>query len=262
MRQKIERLAEIFSYIGKESERLARSWHLMEMFSALRKTDGRLTWENETNRYQVELRMLYAEWMDDLVLDMEEFDQVVEEIIDASIFRLETQLVTLSRQRIFEGYDLGFGAGKVDYTTDIVGDLASIMVQNEEYIEQSLIPDVRARIREAMSDPKFILLGVAFLIDQLGRMGARLEMYAGAEWKAINKGVGAYARANNLPVYWSRDSLAKHCASCLDFGEQEYASFDDLLAITGGVLPADGTICRGNCRCSLLVDEGDGWVRP
>ena len=79
MRQKIERLAEIFSYIGKESERLARSWHLMEMFSALRKTDGRLTWENETNRYQVELRMLYAEWMDDLVLDMEEFDQVVEE---------------------------------------------------------------------------------------------------------------------------------------------------------------------------------------
>lgn len=260
--KKIDRLKDIFTYIGKESERLSRQWQLMEMFAKLRKSDGRLTWENETNRYQVELRMLYAEWMDDLAIDLDEFDYVADDIMESSLHRLESHLVTLSRQRIFEGYDLGYGAGEVDYTPEVVADLASVMSFNEEYIEQSLIPDIRARIRQALRDPKFTLLGTAFLIDQLSRMGARLEMYAGAEWKAISRGVGAYARARGLPVYWSRDARAEHCETCLDFGEKSYASYDDLLAITGGILPADGTTCRGNCRCSLLVDEGNGWVRP
>jgi hypothetical protein len=259
---KITHLTNIFKYITTEAKRLNTSWDLMDMFAALRDGDTRLTWENETNRYQVELRMLYAEWIDDLTIDLAEYDYVAPEIIAASLLRLQDRMILLSRQRIFEGYDLGYGAGDIDYTSEVVTDLASVMASNEDYIEHSFISDLRRRITEVMQDEKFRLLGLAFLVQRLAAMGARVEMYAGAEWKAINKGVGAYARSKNLPVYWMRDGQAEHCESCLEFGDREYRSYDALLAETGGVLPADGTICRGNCRCSLLVKDGKEWVRP
>jgi len=93
-------------------------------------------------------------------------------------------------------------------------------------------------------------------------MQARVESYAGQAWATVNESVGEYARKNGLAVYWQRDSLAEHCETCLEFGDRQYDSYDALLGETGGVIPADGTLCMGNCRCSLLVQEDQEWIRP
>ena len=109
--------------------------------------------------------------------------------------------------------------------------------------------------------PKNVVTSAA-VVAILLPMQARVETYAGGAWAAVNEATGEYARKIGSPVYWDRDERADHCASCLDFGAREYESYDVLLAETGGATPADGVLCLGNCRCGLLIKEGDNWTRP
>ena len=260
--KKLEQLRDIFQFIAVASEQVAHSWDLMDMFAELRGTDTRLAWENEVNRYQVELRMLYAEWVDDLAVSLSDYDYLSDEIILSSLAVLDARLVALSRQRIFEVFDLGYGAGEIEYTVDVISEVSSAMIDNERYIHTSLIPDLRTVIYDAIHNPAFLLLGTAFLVGELFKKASRVESYAGAAWNAVNKGAGMFASRQALPVYWLRDFLVEHCESCLAYGEREYVSYEALLAETGGVTPANGTACYGNCRCSLMVLRDGEYVRP
>ena len=257
-----EELATLFNYVAEESARLARLEMFATFFAALRGNDTRLTWENEINRYQTELSILYSDWLDDLVIDIATYPHVETEIIESSLERLQDDMILLGNQRIFETYDLGFGAGAVAYTEPVLSDVSEIMMSNEMYVTTSLIPDLRTRIYDTLKDEQYVLIGIGYLIGRLKAMGARVASYAGAAWNAVNRGAGYYARANNAPVYWVRDGHADHCETCLEFGNRVYTTYDALLAETGGVTPANGTVCRGNCRCTLLAHDGEDWTRP
>ena len=90
---------------------------------------------------------------------------------------------------------------------------------------------------------------------------SRIQSYAGGKWSLLNKLFGRKLDREQRRIYWARDFRADHCEDCLEFGEREYASFQDLLNQTGGISPASGTACQSRCRCSLLGESIDGWVR-
>ena len=165
----------------------------------------------------------------------------------------------VGREYIFDGVAIGLQRTEPDASLLSIAGMR--MATNEGFVDTSLVPDIKTRLSIYFSDPKNVITSAA-IVAMLLPMQARVESYAGGVWAAINEATGEYARKINGPVYWDRDERADHCASCLDFGAREYESYDALLAETGGATPADGVLCLGNCRCSLLISEGDKWVRP
>ena len=247
---------------GKDASKGNFNAYLAEKFAALRrKQPGEpIVWEQLTNDYQQELGDLWEEFVVEMADAVESADLAIQgDIANAMIDQFAEDMTFLGREYIFDGVAEGFR--NVEPNSMLLSIAGFQMGTNEGFINQSLVPAVKQRLGEFFADPENIVKA-ASLVTLLMPMQARVESYAGQVWAGINAATGEYARQIGSPVYWSRDSLAEHCASCLDYGEQEYASYDDLLATTGGVTPADGTICRGNCRCSLLVDEGFGWTRP
>ncbi|MHA2063208.1 MAG: hypothetical protein ACXABY_02385 [Candidatus Thorarchaeota archaeon] len=235
--------------------------YLDNRFAALRRKSAHPgeTWEEIVNIYQGELGDMWAEFASDLASEVAGADPVVQLQIALSLVdEFAEELIQTSRESIFEASAEGLPEPPGGILLAVAG---GRMARNEGFINESLTPDIKTRISRFFSDPLNIITA-ASLILLLMPMQARVESYAGQAWAAINAATGEYARKIGSPVYWSRDAQAKHCETCLAFGETEYASYDDLLIITGGIIPADGTVCRGNCRCSLLVDEGFGWTRP
>ena len=247
----------------KAGKKETLSVYLADKFAALRrKQPGQpRTWEEIVNEYQGELGDLWEEFAAAAAIAVMQVDDsaMQTEIALSMVNQFADDMAFLGREYIFDGAVEGLADTEPDGSLLAIAGMR--MATNEGFITESLVPSIREKLTTFFSDPVNIITSVA-IVALLMPMQARVESYAGQAWAAINEATGEYARKNNLSVYWQRDELAEHCETCLVFGAREYASYDLLLAETGGVLPADGTICRGNCRCSLLVDEGDGWVRP
>ncbi|MHA2062952.1 MAG: hypothetical protein ACXABY_01080 [Candidatus Thorarchaeota archaeon] len=237
--------------------------YLNKNFAALRrrKPHGNAAWEEIVNTYQQELGGMWTEFVSDLASEVYAFEDpdIQIQIAYSLIDEFADELTAISRESIYDAS--AEGLKQVAPAGVLLSVAGSRMARNEEFIYDSLTPGIKQRISEFFSDPANIITAGA-LILLLAPMQARVESYAGQAWAAINQATGEYARVINSPVYWARDGRAEHCETCIAFGEREYDSFDDLLAITGGILPADGTACHGNCRCSLLVQEDGGWTRP
>lgn len=247
----------------KAGKKTTLSAYLADKFAALRRKQPGLprTWEEIVNEYQHELGDMWEEFTAAVAVAIMQVDDsaMQTEIALSMINQFADDMAFLGREYIFDGAVEGLADTEPDGSLLAIAGMR--MATNEGFIDQSLVPSIKDRLTTFFSDPANVITSVV-IVAMLMPMQARVESYAGQAWAAINEATGEYARKNNLPVYWQRDSLAEHCESCLEFGEREYASFDILLAETGHVLPSDGTICRGNCRCSLLIDEGEGWVRP
>ena len=247
----------------KAGKKETLSVYLADKFATLRRKQPGLprTWEEIVNEYQGELGDLWEEFAAAAAIAVMQVDDsaMQTEIALSMVSQFADDMAFLGREYIFDGAVEGLADTEPDGSLLAIAGMR--MATNEGFITESLVPSIRERLTTFFSDPANVITSVA-LVALLMPMQARVESYAGQAWAAINEATGEYARKNNLSVYWQRDELAEHCETCLVFGARTYASYDILLAETGGVLPADGTICRGNCRCSLLVDEGDGWVRP
>ena len=240
------------------------SAYLADKFAELRRNpeeNVKHTWEEIVNDYQEDLGGMWEEFTVALADAIAEVDDraLQLEIALSMIDQYAENMTFLGREYIFDSAVEGLA----DTTPD--GSLLSIagmrMATNEGFIKNSLVPDIRERLSIFFGDPVNVITSVA-LIAMLMPMQARVESYAGQAWATVNWAAGEYARKNNSPVYWQRDSQAEHCETCLEYGNRAYDSFDALLAETGHVLPADGTACMGNCRCSLMVKEDEEWVRP
>lgn len=224
----------------------------------LAKTRGtQRTWEEMTTAYQVELRDLYEDWIDDLAEDVDgaEDDGERAAILAAALLTLENKMKLLGRRRIREGFTEGLG--EAEMTGSAQNALFIQTTGNDRYVGNSLIPFIDMRVRNAIATPGFVGLGTIGMINLLTPVTARVESYAGMMWGAIQWGAGeASSQQDDRRVMWIRDPHAEHCATCLDFGDREYPSFDDMLAISGGAMPGVNTICDGNCRCWLeyIVD--------
>lgn len=247
----------------KAGKKETLSAYLADKFAALRRDPPGLprTWEEIVNSYQEELGDMWEEFATEVAEAIMTVDDptMQTEIALSMLSQFADDMAYVGREYIFDSAVEGLA--DTDPDASLLAIAGMRMATNEGFITESLVPSIRDRLTVFFSDPVNVISSVA-IVSMLMPMQARVESYAGQAWATVNESVGEYARKNNLPVYWMRDELAEHCESCLEFGSREYSSYDALLAETGGVLPADGTLCRGNCRCSLLVDEGNGWIRP
>lgn len=96
--------------------------------------------------------------------------------------------------------------------------------------------------------------------SELDALASRAAQYSGSFWTAVWDGFGSAARDTELeigaPVRVRRilDDFAEHCETC-PRKEGTYNSWEDMLAVTGGV-PADGSDdCQSNCRCRLQFED-------
>jgi len=215
--------------------------------------------ESAVNEYQRRLGLTYEDWVNLASLQLMEVpDDKKEETILALILLLRQMLQADGRRFITDGMLLGLGSTLP--TPDLDRRLTLRLLDNDRYVESSLIPAIDARIRKALSDPDII--GVAAFATSMMALQARTELYAGPMWTMIQDAIGEVARQQEDPrVKWVLDDLAKHCADCPRFAG-EYDSFDDMLARTGGAIPGSGVQCGANCRCRLEYISNEQWVGP
>lgn len=232
-----------------------------------RTRQGGPKWERATNAYELELRREYAAWADetaDSLADAEN-DAEFNDRLDQATEALIALLIVLGRRRLPGAHSLGLAG--VPTTPGGMQELADAMRSNEEFLQNSLSPDVVAKVRRRVTEDPLIRTDRDSLVAVLGTFLARIGSYAGGFWSLIMLGFGDRVRQDpdNPRVRWVRDSRARHCETCLQFGSDTgkvYDSFDDLLTQTGGVLPSLGTICDGNCRCHLEEEVKPGiWAR-
>lgn len=237
----------------------------LKSYFALR-TDGKpgrpQTWEENTNRFQKDLAALYVAWSQDLAVQLEDaFDYSEQQaVIDAAVQNLQSQMKVLTNRAIRQGVTIGMGG--LDLTAAAQNTISFNQRQYQGYIDGGLASDMRQRLYDIITNPGVMALGATGIFSALSKVQARVESYSGAMWGGINAGVGETARLMNAAdlsptIYWQRDPRAEHCNDCLEFGEQEYGSWDEMLSITGGVYPGGGTECDGNCRCQLLINTPD-----
>ena len=232
--------------------------------SRFRGPRSRRTWEKETNKYQVQIQLIYDKWLRDLAAELQEADtEERDEIVADELAVLASALAAAGRMAIVNGANLGLGNRPP--SPEYLAEIARRVQQNDDYLATSFMPAAKSRLESALRDEDVIAAGVLGLIGYMSALGSRAEQYAGAMWTAIQMGAGvamtqAQAEGEIIAIRWDLDEQAQHCDDCPEFAG-EYESMDDLMATTGNRLPGE-VQCDGNCRCSLWGQLVDGtWIR-
>jgi hypothetical protein len=217
-----------------------------------------------TDQYKAALTGSFETWLDGAADD---FAGVIPEDAGAwfdkdwpeAVAALVTTLKTLAWEWIPAGYELGFKSSGIP--AEQRREIEYEMSTNDNWMDSSLGTAVQGRV--TLAD----LVEISYMLEAerreafrglvIGKRG-HVGLYAGAFWRAIWAGAIAYylLRDEAFKVRWITDVTAKHCPDCLLFGDVTYESFNTLMRHTGGILPGNGTICDGNCRCYLARDDG------
>lgn len=235
-----------------EPPEMTRQQVKAELFAALRGRGpgARRVWEREINTYQKELRAEFAAWTAELEEDVDDEEAAI--LLAAALFRLDERLRRLGRERILDSVALGIGED--EFRQEYINVAAKHMGANELFLS-GLRTDIGAKARELIA-AGIVGAALAEALDQ--SFSSRVELYAGEAWGALQETVGVRSGLSENPkIHWVLDPRAQHCATCLGYGDQEYSSYAELLAQTGGAAPGINTDCDGNCRCSLEVFGND-----
>ncbi len=213
------------------------------------------------NRYQHDLEDVYDEWCDEAAkkLAAEKDWDKRRALLALLLLLLLSRLSDLGHKELPNAIAVGLG-GEIA-RPDIYAKISEALAENDSYLKNSLLPDIEARMAQALNDPAIIAAvkagstaaASAAISSQAKLLGARVAQFSGSWWALMNYAVGAQAAEQGKRIRWTRDEQAKHCYTCLTYGEKTYNSFSEMLDKTGGASPADGTECRGNCRCILEI---------
>ena len=214
-------------------------------------------WEKTVNDYQRELRARFDQWAEETANDLAEADEDDrDEMLLAALLLLERELSRTGRNNILDA--VAEGVGDDPFRREYIDVAGSHMASNERYLS-GFMRDMRLGIRDLLG---IGLVGFALRDRIIDSYGARTEQYAGEAWGALQETVGERSETLEDPrVYWRLDMQAEHCDVCLEYGENEYASYHEMLAQTGGSAPGINTTCDGNCRCSLETITEGGFGR-
>jgi hypothetical protein len=226
------------------------------------------SYHSSTDAYQDRLQSEFDRWLNE---EAETFADVEPERIDTwygehwpeAVLAFVASLKAIAWDGLPNAFELGYKSGSLP--PDVRSIVNAEIVDNDLYMDTKLMPAIRDRISlpdvyqiAHMTRPERVLSFKQLVIGKRSHIG----QYAGAFWRAIFVGAIEYWTRENWggPVRWITDALAKHCATCLLFGDITYQSLRELLIHTGGILPGNGTECDGNCRCGIAKDEGGSWV--
>lgn len=227
------------------------------------------------NRYQRDLEAAYDDWADDAVrkLAAEKDDGKRDALLALLLGVLLTRLTDIARVDLPNA--VAMGAGQINPTPDMYKKLAEIMAENEQYLENSLIPAIQAKLRNALMDPELRqslytgdASGLQTIRGWFQTFRSRIASYAGAWWRLYNWSVGMSIDDQRLTVTAYLDPQAHHCGECPLYhseGGEFYDNFDQYLGATGGRVPGEFE-CDGNCRCWLEfgppIEQITGRVGP
>ena len=231
---------------------------------ALRLKQGGPRWERTTNAYEIELRSAYQDWAERTAAELStiEDDAEFDARLDDAIEMLVATLLLMGRRRLADAHALGLAG--VPSSPDGMRELADAMAANDGYLADSLGPAIGEKVRQRVGEDGLIRGDPAALGGVLGTFIARVGSYAGGYWAGIQRGFGDRVRQEPEPprVRWLRDPRAKHCQTCLDYGDREYDDYDTMLTQTGGSYPSFQTDCNGQCRCHLeFLNKAGDWAR-
>ncbi len=213
------------------------------------------------NDYQTELQRIYSEWSDTLADDLADADpSEQDDIIKAALLALLALLRDAGRKALPEAVALGLG--DVPHPPEVLKLLAAAVGDNDKFLAESLLPDLEKKIEDTLADPDIQDAiesgsGAEAIGGGLAGMLARIGAYAGAFWSLTNQSSGIAAGEHGKKIRWVLDEQAQHCATCEEYGDTTYDSYEDLLTETNGITPSQGTICQNNCRCLLIETDED-----
>lgn len=236
--------------------------------------DRLAAYHSATNAYQEELRRAYEGWIETVMTELGQVgpDESRSEIRERWKELAAIGLLLFKRrgyERLPEAMALGYGSRALP--PYLRSELERESVLNDQYLEDNLWPAV-AKELDADSLYQALMLKWAgndaafddIVRGSLTRRRGNAQQYSGQFWRVIM--VGAVARlreeedAHLVPVAWVLDEMARHCSTCLLFGDRDYANIEDLLQFTGGILPGNGTECDGWCRCHLIYMRNGSWT--
>ncbi len=238
-----------------------------------------------TNEYQAELLRMYDDWSAELANDIADRQPTTPEsctaIIDLHMGDLADRMHEMGRRRIREAWLTGMRGMEPD--AKALRRIAEAQARNDGYIDTSLIPDIRERAMAQVPDiikpavkemadrqHHYDMAGALLMLGVLEGVKGRVDGYVGEVWRGCFEGAGIWQADQNvqraaqgLPsqrVKWQLDPDAQHCkAADGRHGCEQlagvYDQWDDMPTV-----PAGDVTCLGNCRCSILVEEGGQWV--
>ena len=233
-----------------------------ETFADLRgkgKPGGRTKEVTAVNDYQKALEEAYAKWARETARDLANAKpEDRDAILEAALLALLAILIALGHEYLPDAVDLGLDG--TSPFADIYGELEDAMDENDAYLRDSLIPALRDKMQQGLSDEDILLAlgtgaGAVALYGLLEGVTSRVAMYAGAFWGLLNKIRGMAADETGQAVTWNLDPRAHHCPDCLQWGDHTYTSYEAMLQETGGISPTDGTQCGDNDRCWISFGE-------
>ena len=211
------------------------------------------------NAYQNKLQRIYRDWADTLADDLADADPSEhDDIIKAALAALLLLLRNAGRTALPDAVTLGLGDDTIN--PDVLKVLTDALTANEDYLSDSLLPDLDSKLRQGLSEQDILEAiaagaGAAAIGGLLQTMLGRVGSYAGGFWDVYNRTRGDAIDEHGKRLRWSRDDSipdSSHCENCWEFGNQEYNSYSEMLEITGGLTPGSpALICGSNCRCEL-----------
>ena len=239
-----------------------------ERFATTRARPGNPTFERETDAYQRALEDTYQTWYTKTARDLDaasEDDR--SDMLDAALLLLAAQMIRLGRERLPQAVTTG--AGNVPPSPETWAALQRALAENEQYINESLIPAIGERMRGAFADPDIAAGGAVALSGVLQTFSGRILLYASPFymliWRSWRDKIDTASEKAGQParIRWVLDDRAHHCPDCLAYGDKTYESMDDMLAQTGGAVPGSYQLAdRGHCRCMLEYETAGGaWTR-
>lgn len=240
-------------------------------------------YEKFTNQYQKDLVEIYDKWTKESVrlVSLQDMTPTQAQLtIERRLKELGVDLKLLGRQRISEASGLGLGEilGKRASSPEVVETVARLIKQNDEFVEESLLPSIRERFSKDVA--KLTELPAAereaFALDSFIKRRSAVARGAGGAQVAIFDAQMAAGIAENrervaagakpIATRWVLDKTAEHCADdrkrgtfgCPSLAHSYPSGWSSMPTV-----PAGNVSCLGNCRCFVEADfDGDGtWKR-
>jgi len=199
-----------------------------------------------TSKYKDELKNLYKSWLADFLNELEDIEDENDkrEYIVVALLLLGRRLKELQRTRLLEAFNLGLAGDPV--SPEALAELAKHILEQENYIDTSLIPHLEKHFSDRLDELEEI--GQEEFEESLLKRAARVGLYAGAFWGAIQLATWAISQADRICTWVSLDDEG----TCIDCAKYHMKQFTKLSLPT---LPGGDVQCNGSCRC-LIVWSG------